>query len=176
MEARDAVLKIKDEESAAHVFAPCPHDLTCPKLTGKAPLPCNFVQAYHPLSFAWNTGVKLERFSYLVLRRGPREEVEAWPRVVRPVLCRPRHVHAHVCCADGTLRHMVLTPRKSGRDLYRWARNSSWGDRLPVPPDRIAAGDGTESGSPARGRVGASGRSPPESQLDGPVPSPPQGT
>ncbi|GCC48630.1 hypothetical protein chiPu_0032683, partial [Chiloscyllium punctatum] len=30
------------------------------------------------------------------------------------MVCRPRHVHAHLCTADGTLCHTVLTPRKSG--------------------------------------------------------------
>uniref|UniRef100_UPI00398EE635 ribosome assembly protein METTL17, mitochondrial isoform X2 n=1 Tax=Pristiophorus japonicus TaxID=55135 RepID=UPI00398EE635 len=100
--------------------------------------------------FAPNPGMKLEKFSYVILRRGPRAKAESWPRVVQPVLCRPRHIHAHLCCADGTVRHVVITPRKSGRDLYRWARNCCWGDRLPTPPDWIAAGD---RGGPNSGGV-----------------------
>ncbi|XP_041036719.1 methyltransferase-like protein 17, mitochondrial isoform X2 [Carcharodon carcharias] len=137
MEARDVVLKTKDKDPGARVYAPCPHDLTCPKLLGKTPLPCNFTQAYQPLPFTWNASVKSEKFSYVVLRRGPREEEEEeeserWPRIVQPILCRPRHVHVHLCCADGALRHAVLSPRKSGRDLYRQARCSDWGDRLPA--------------------------------------------
>ncbi|XP_059499870.1 uncharacterized protein LOC132208220 [Stegostoma tigrinum] len=49
-----------------------------------------------------NKGVKLEKFSYVVLRRGgPREESGTWPRLVQPALRRTRHVHAHLCCADG---------------------------------------------------------------------------
>ncbi|XP_043542578.1 methyltransferase-like protein 17, mitochondrial [Chiloscyllium plagiosum] len=53
MEAREAVLKGKDEDSPGHVFAPCPHDGVCPKLTAAVPVPCNFTQAYHPLPFSW---------------------------------------------------------------------------------------------------------------------------
>ncbi|XP_072884912.1 ribosome assembly protein METTL17, mitochondrial [Hemitrygon akajei] len=113
MEARNLVLTA-DEEPLGHVFAPCSHDLACPKLAGSVPQPCNFSQAYHPLPFSWNPGVKQELFSYLVLGRGARTEGEDWPRVIRPVLCRPRHVHAHLCCPDGTLQHLVLTARKSG--------------------------------------------------------------
>ncbi|XP_067833289.1 ribosome assembly protein METTL17, mitochondrial, partial [Heptranchias perlo] len=158
MEARDAVLRGEGEESPGHVFAPCSHDLMCPKLAGKVPLPCNFIQAYHPLPFAWNPDVKLEKFSYLILRRGPREGAQRWPRVVQPVLCRPRHVHARLCCADGTLRHAVVTPRKSGRDLYRWARNSSWGDCLPAPPDWTSAGGGRGSMVDRASREGADGQ------------------
>ncbi|XP_067870553.1 ribosome assembly protein METTL17, mitochondrial isoform X2 [Heterodontus francisci] len=93
--------------------------------------------------FAPNPNVKLEKFSYVILSRGSRQETQHWPRLIQPVLCKPRHVHAHLCCADGTMRHAVITPRKSGRDLYRWARNSTWGDRLPVPPDWSAARDGS---------------------------------
>ncbi|XP_060677342.1 methyltransferase-like protein 17, mitochondrial [Hemiscyllium ocellatum] len=133
MEAREAVLKAKGEESSGHVFAPCPHDGVCPKLTAAVPAPCNFTQAYHPLPFPWNGGVKLERFSYVILRRGRAGETQSWPRVIQPVLCRTRHAHVHLCTADGTLCHTVLTARRSGRDLYRCARNSTWGDRLPMP-------------------------------------------
>ncbi|XP_059807576.1 methyltransferase-like protein 17, mitochondrial isoform X2 [Hypanus sabinus] len=146
MEARNLVLKA-DEEPLGHVFAPCSHDLACPKLAGSVPQPCNFSQAYHPLPFSWNPGVKQELFSYLVLGRGARTEGEDWPRVIRPVLCRPRHVHAHLCCPDGTLQHLVLTARKSGRDCYRWARNCSWGDRLPTSSSEVTAADGSQIAS-----------------------------
>ncbi|XP_072126198.1 ribosome assembly protein METTL17, mitochondrial isoform X3 [Mobula birostris] len=150
MEARNLVLTA-DVEPFGHVFAPCSHDLACPKLAGSVPQPCNFSQAYHPLPFSWNPGVKQELFSYLVLRRGARVEGEDWPRVIRPVLCRPRHVHTHLCCPDGTLQHLVLTSCKSGRDRYRWARNCSWGDRLPTPSSEVTAADGSQIASGVSG-------------------------
>uniref|UniRef100_A0A8D0GX28 Ribosome assembly protein METTL17, mitochondrial n=1 Tax=Sphenodon punctatus TaxID=8508 RepID=A0A8D0GX28_SPHPU len=136
MEARDVVLK--GEERVTHdpreacVFAPCPHHLPCPRLSPTRSLPCNFIQAYHPLPFSWNPGLKEEKFSFLILCRGPVEAKEPWPRIIQPVLCRPRHVHVHLCCPDGTLQHAVITAKKHSRDLYRCARNSQCGDRLPV--------------------------------------------
>ncbi|KAJ6651895.1 hypothetical protein lerEdw1_015951 [Lerista edwardsae] len=162
MEARDVILKGKDkvvhDSREAHIFAPCPHHLPCPRLSPERPLPCNFIQAYCPLPFSWvsalpglgaiicqpdsrclqlrwnfeNPQQKEEKFSFLILRRGPGESEECWPRITQPVLCRPRHVHVHLCCPDGTLQHAVVTPKKHGRDFYRCARSSQCGDRLPV--------------------------------------------
>uniref|UniRef100_A0A8D2L4G8 Ribosome assembly protein METTL17, mitochondrial n=1 Tax=Varanus komodoensis TaxID=61221 RepID=A0A8D2L4G8_VARKO len=136
MEARDVVLKGMDkvvhDPREARVFAPCPHHLPCPRLSRDHPVPCNFVQMYRPLPFSWNPPQKEEKFFYLIVRRGTGESEEAWPRITQSVLCRPRHVHLHLCCADGHLQHCVITSRRHGRDLYRCARTSSWGDRFPV--------------------------------------------
>lgn len=65
--------------------------------------------------FLQNPQQKEEKFSFLILRRGPGEPQERWPRITQPVLCRPRHVHVHLCCPDGTLQHAVVTPKKHGR-------------------------------------------------------------
>lgn len=147
MEARDVVLKGKDkvvhDTREPHIFAPCPHHLPCPRLSPERVLPCNFVQTYYPLPFSWNPQQKEEKFSFLILHRGPGELKEPWPRITQPVICRPRHVHVHLCCPDGTLQHAVVTPKKHGRDLYRCARNSQCGDRLPVlnPDNEPALGE-----------------------------------
>ncbi|XP_042332130.1 methyltransferase-like protein 17, mitochondrial [Sceloporus undulatus] len=136
MEARDVVLKGTDkvvyDPREPHIFAPCPHHLPCPLLTPNRVLPCNFIQAYYALPFSWNLPQKEERFSFLILRRGAGKSEEPWPRITQPVLCRSRHVHVHLCCPDGSLQHAVVTAQKHGRDLYRCARNSQCGDRLPV--------------------------------------------
>ncbi|XP_021551102.1 methyltransferase-like protein 17, mitochondrial isoform X3 [Neomonachus schauinslandi] len=75
---------------------------------------------------------KEEKFSMVILARGSPEEADRWPRITQPVLKRPRHVHCHLCCPDGHMQHAVITARQHGRDLYRCARVSSWGDLLPV--------------------------------------------
>ncbi|XP_032198988.1 methyltransferase-like protein 17, mitochondrial isoform X2 [Mustela erminea] len=75
---------------------------------------------------------KEEKFSMVILARGSPEEANRWPRITQPVLKRPRHVHCHLCCPDGHMQHAVITARQYGRDLYRCARVSSWGDLLPV--------------------------------------------
>ncbi|XP_077688451.1 ribosome assembly protein METTL17, mitochondrial isoform X2 [Eretmochelys imbricata] len=82
--------------------------------------------------FAPNPALKEELFSFLILRRGPGAGEEPWPRITQAVLGRAQHVHCHLCCADGSLQHAVITARRHGRDLYRCARLSHWGDRLPV--------------------------------------------
>ncbi|EPQ01630.1 Methyltransferase-like protein 17, mitochondrial [Myotis brandtii] len=136
MEARDLVLKGKEKSPLdprpGFVFAPCPHELPCPQLTASKPLACSFSQAYHPIPFSWSKKPKEEKFSMVILARGSPEEANRWPRITQPVLKRPRHVHCHLCCPDGHMQHAVLTARRHGRDLYRCARVSSWGDLLPV--------------------------------------------
>ncbi|XP_014699947.1 ribosome assembly protein METTL17, mitochondrial [Equus asinus] len=141
MDARDLVLKGKEKSPLdprpGFVFAPCPHELPCPQLTAHKPLACSFSQAYHPIAFSWNKKPKEEKFSMVILARGSPEEANRWPRITQPILKRPRHVHCHLCCPDGQMQHAVITARRHGRDLYRCARVSSWGDLLPVitPPE-----------------------------------------
>ncbi|XP_032198989.1 methyltransferase-like protein 17, mitochondrial isoform X3 [Mustela erminea] len=137
MDARDLVLKGKEKSPLdprpGFVFAPCPHELPCPQLTASKPLACSFSQAYHCIPFSWNKKKqKEEKFSMVILARGSPEEANRWPRITQPVLKRPRHVHCHLCCPDGHMQHAVITARQYGRDLYRCARVSSWGDLLPV--------------------------------------------
>ncbi|KAF6131457.1 methyltransferase like 17 [Phyllostomus discolor] len=136
MEARDLVLKGREKSPLdprpGFVFAPCPHELACPQLTASKPLACSFSQAYHPIPFSWNKKPKEEKFSMVILARGSPGEATRWPRITQPVLKRPRHVHCHLCCPDGHMQHAVITARRHGRDLYRCARVSSWGDLLPV--------------------------------------------
>ncbi|XP_052589287.1 methyltransferase-like protein 17, mitochondrial isoform X1 [Peromyscus californicus insignis] len=139
MDARDLVLQEKEksplDRQPGFVFAPCPHELPCPQLTASQPLACSFSQAYHPIPFSWvcrNKKPKEETFSMAILARGSPKEANRWPRVTQPVLKRPRHVHCHLCCPDGHMQHAVVTARRHGRDLYRCARASSWGDLLPV--------------------------------------------
>ncbi|KAM4881471.1 ribosome assembly protein METTL17, mitochondrial [Thomomys bottae] len=136
MEARDLVLKGTEKVSLdprpSFVFAPCPHELPCPQLTTSPPLACSFSQAYHPIPFSWNKRPKEEIFSMVILTRGSPEETNRWPRLTQPILKRPRHVHCHLCCPDGRMEHAVITARRHGKDLYRCARVSSWGDLLPA--------------------------------------------
>nr|XP_004672409.3 methyltransferase-like protein 17, mitochondrial isoform X1 [Jaculus jaculus] len=136
MDARDLILqgteKSPSKPQPSFVFAPCPHELPCPQLTASKPLACSFSQAYHPIPFSWNKKPKEELFSMVILARGSPEEANRWPRITQPVLKRPRHVHCHLCCSNGRMHHAVFTARRHGRDLYRCARVSSWGDRLPV--------------------------------------------
>ncbi|KAL0966308.1 hypothetical protein UPYG_G00293690 [Umbra pygmaea] len=138
MDARHTLLQ--NEEKAAldtrrpSAFAPCPHDLPCPKLAHQPLVPCNFSQAYNPLSLPGAPDRLTEKFSYLVLSRtdSTSEEGLDWARLTAPVLRRPRHVHCQICCSSGELKKVVLTAHRHGRDVYRCGRSSDWGDQLPI--------------------------------------------
>ncbi|XP_021469443.2 methyltransferase-like protein 17, mitochondrial isoform X2 [Oncorhynchus mykiss] len=138
MDARDILLK--KQERTAHdprrpsVFAPCPHESPCPKLFQLPVVPCNFSQAYSPLPFPGVPDRLTERFSYLVLSRTDWAGGEGldWARLTAPVLRRPRHVHCQVCCSSGEIKRVVVTAHRHGRDVYRCARSSDWGDQLPI--------------------------------------------
>ncbi|XP_061111529.1 methyltransferase-like protein 17, mitochondrial [Conger conger] len=140
MEARDTLLteedKVTFDSRRASVFAPCPHQLTCPKLKRHTQLPCNFPQPYQPLPLRGSGDRDIEKFSYLVLARagqGAGQEAGSdWARLTGPVLRRSRHVHCDLCFSDGELRRVIVTAHRHGRDLYRCARRSHWGDRLPI--------------------------------------------
>lgn len=76
-----------------------------------------------------------EPYSYVVLekRRDAADSVEsAWPRLVRQTLVRSRHTICRMCTADARLEEIIFTARQHGKDAYRCARASRWGDRLPV--------------------------------------------
>ncbi|KAL7386756.1 hypothetical protein ABVT39_012863 [Epinephelus coioides] len=140
MEARDTLLKKKEktvyDNRPASVFAPCPHEMTCPKLVRESVTPCNFQQMYHPLPLPGHNERQTEKFSYLILTRTEPAETETegvdWARLTAPVQRRSRHVHCRMCCPDGQLQHLVVTAKKHSRDVYRCARSSDWGDQLPL--------------------------------------------
>ncbi|XP_076829791.1 ribosome assembly protein METTL17, mitochondrial [Brachyhypopomus gauderio] len=138
MEARDILLK--SEEKVTHdsrrpaTFAPCTHELPCPKLLSQKIVPCNFLQSYSPLPLPGNPEKQQEKFSYLIMSRVKQEDVGEvdWARLTGPVHRRTRHVQCQACCASGELKQIAVTARHHGRHIYRCARNSDWGDRLPV--------------------------------------------
>ncbi|KMQ97636.1 protein rsm22-like mitochondrial protein [Lasius niger] len=136
-EARDFILKYvnskhRKEIQFAHVFSPCPHDLKCPRVATNN-TPCNFSVLYHPLQFLGGREHKSELYSYVVLKKSERpENDEQWPRIVRGALKRSRHVICRMCLANGELKEEIFTKNKHGKEMYRCARSSKWGDRLPL--------------------------------------------
>ncbi|XP_029663982.1 methyltransferase-like protein 17, mitochondrial isoform X2 [Formica exsecta] len=135
-EARDFILryansKYRKESQFVHVFSPCPHDLKCPRLIDNTP--CNFSVLYHPLQFLGSKGHKSQLYSYVVLKKDKRpENDEQWPKIVRPVLKRSNHVICRMCLANGELKEDIFTKYKHGKHMYRCAKSSEWGDRLPL--------------------------------------------
>ncbi|XP_071958102.1 ribosome assembly protein METTL17, mitochondrial-like isoform X2 [Antedon mediterranea] len=161
----DALLRDGDENRERTVqnvfqrhFIPlspqCQHDLSCPKTTSTKENiePCNCVQEYKPIKESKVKSNSLrERFSYVILRKGARQNRADghWPRLVEPVIQRSRHVICNLCCANGQLQRPVITKTKHGKDLYRCTRHSNQGDLLPIShPDTLtdppSEGEGQE--------------------------------
>lgn len=140
-EARDYLLELSrraqeegESNPEGYVFAPCPHDKFCPKFFNGANIPCNFEVSYKPLSLERDKTPQKDMFTYVVLKRGKREESteKHWPRLVENPLLRTRHVVCRTCTPFGTLRELTATKRKHTPECYKLFRHSKWGDLLPV--------------------------------------------
>lgn len=153
-EARDYILELSrktKEEGESHpegyVFAPCPHDKLCPKFFSDTNVPCNFEVSYKPLDFEKDPTPQKERFTYVVLKRGKREESaeKHWPRLVEdPLLCK-KHTVCRTCTRSGTLRELTATKRKHSKECYNLLRASKWGDLLPVQLSEVPEADHTDT-------------------------------
>ncbi|XP_047482809.1 LOW QUALITY PROTEIN: methyltransferase-like protein 17, mitochondrial [Penaeus chinensis] len=141
-EARDYLLEVghQSEEERdyleGHVFSPCSHDKFCPRFFDGSNTPCNFEVSYKPFRFGKYSDTSKDLFTYVVLKKGKRNDVEgdnvSWPRIVRAPLCRTRHVICRTCTKYGTLQELTVTKRRHGKECYSVSKNSDWGDMLPV--------------------------------------------
>ncbi|XP_076169841.1 ribosome assembly protein METTL17, mitochondrial isoform X2 [Ptiloglossa arizonensis] len=136
-EARDFLLNSFKDTSSVHLFSPCPHDLNCPRINSDNK-PCNFEVFYLTLGISRHAQYKKERYSYVVFKKDKRPENDnQWPRIVRPVLKRSKHVICHMCTASGKLEEHIFTKWKNGRHIYRCARSSEWNDCLPFKIENV---------------------------------------
>ncbi|GAA93920.1 uncharacterized protein L969DRAFT_84622 [Mixia osmundae IAM 14324] len=146
------------QAEGSYVVAPCPHDGECPLHREKDI--CHFSQRVSRPSYLRRTkharvGEEDSKFSYVVIRRGPRpshaisearqattreEDVQlsqrerhdamAWPRLLYPPMKRSGHVIMDVCSSSGHIERMIIA-KSAGRQAYYDARKSSWGDAFP---------------------------------------------
>ncbi|RZF47117.1 hypothetical protein LSTR_LSTR005195 [Laodelphax striatellus] len=137
-EARDFILfssaAKNNEQASAYAFAPCPHDLHCPRLAPDQS-PCNLEVAYYTLPFGLRgERILKEKFSYVILKKGarPSDDHNMWPRIVSPNLKVSRQSICRLCTSEGKLQEVIFTKAKSGKESYKCARASRWGDLLPV--------------------------------------------
>uniref|UniRef100_A0A8C1E4H7 Methyltransferase like 17 n=1 Tax=Cyprinus carpio carpio TaxID=630221 RepID=A0A8C1E4H7_CYPCA len=123
MEARDTILKreddVKHDLRRPSIFAPCTHELPCPKLIKQHVVPCNFSQFYYPLPLLKSQERQQEKLSYLIISRSDEEKpqkTERWDmaRLISQVRRRPRHVQCQLCCANGELKQLAVTARCHG--------------------------------------------------------------
>ncbi|XP_005102066.1 methyltransferase-like protein 17, mitochondrial [Aplysia californica] len=142
-EAKEFLLNVSQVDGTSrfqgHVFAPCPHDKPCPKLREQK-MPC-LTECVHKevdikSSKLSEKPKKNARYSYVILKKGVREEEEfGWPRVLRQIKAK-RHTHCHLCLPCGQLQHVVITKGKFDKHTYGCARYVTQGDRLPLSLSR----------------------------------------
>jgi ribosomal protein RSM22 (predicted rRNA methylase) len=151
--ARSSILELRtgNNELDPNVIAPCPHNNACGQPSESW---CHFIQRVErtdilrsskKASMNWEN----EKFSYVAIVKGPRP---AFPlpvespnvglqesRLVRQPIKRGGHVIMDACMPSGSIIRRTVA-RSDGRDLYKSARKSAWGDafffdRLPQKKD-----------------------------------------
>lgn len=130
-EARDFILETSAQADKGYAFAPCPHDKPCPRFSTDN-TPCNFLVNYTGMKLLTMKEQQTEAYSYVVLRKGERPDGNAWPRIVRATLLRSGHTICRICRDNGKLDEIIFTKSKHGKIAYRCAKNSLWGDLLPI--------------------------------------------
>jgi ribosomal protein RSM22 (predicted rRNA methylase) len=119
----------------AHVAAPCPHDDTCPLTASDW---CHFAQRLpRTRDHLQIKGVEVpfedEKFSYVVLMRGPPRRIDA--RVLAPPLVTKGSVIAKLCTAAGVVGDIAA--RRDGA-AYRRNKSWRWGDAVERQDARSA--------------------------------------
>ncbi|XP_052817002.1 methyltransferase-like protein 17, mitochondrial isoform X2 [Mya arenaria] len=148
-EARDYILQFGKENPSqeGHVFAPCMHDQLCPKMT-HLELPCNFTVEYKALLLDVDHGQgsprREERYSYVVMKKGPRpEQTDLMPRLVG-VNKKSGHVVLDMCLPDASYRRFNVS-KKNSVHMLRCAKRCKAGDFLPCSiPESFGKGDNSE--------------------------------
>ncbi len=147
IDARTALI-----ESGLTVIAPCPHQGTCPIILGRDLSGrdwCHFAarvsrSSLHRRLKDADLGYEDEKFSYVSATRVSATSVSATSvsamsgaagiargRVVRRPQLRKGLVTLQVCTPANGIAHELISKRQG--DVYRAARDTSWGDTWPQP-------------------------------------------
>ncbi|MEV8591737.1 small ribosomal subunit Rsm22 family protein [Streptomyces sp. NPDC052012] len=126
IEARDRLIT-----AGFRIAAPCPHSAVCPIVPGTDW--CHFSarvsrSSLHRQVKGGSLAYEDEKFSYVAATRQPVTPAPA--RVVRKPQIRKGQVLLDLCETDPALRRATVTKRHG--DLYRAARDTTWG--APWPP------------------------------------------
>jgi len=122
LQARDELLHL-----GGYVWAPCGHSKACPL---SPPDWCHFgiklerSELHRHLKQA-SLNFEEEKFIYLIMGKHPKETAS---RILRAPQKRTGHVHLKLCSSQGL---ELITIGKKHKELYRLARDASWGDIFP---------------------------------------------
>lgn len=142
-----SVLAVRELVLAAgwRIVAPCPHALACPLMTGDW---CHFSvrlqrSTLHRQLKAGERGHEDEKFSFVYAvapdvavdsplpSRAMPVVASAEARVLRHPVQRKGLVQLRVCKPDGAAGDVIISKRHG--ELYKRARDTDWGDSLPLP-------------------------------------------
>lgn len=116
-EAREYLMAQAKKDESAFLFAPCPHELPCPRAVKNDGTPCNFAAKFRVLDIGQNTKDQVALYSHVVFKKGSREDDKTidWPRMIRPTQVRSRHTRCKFCTHRGKLEEVVITKRKHSK-------------------------------------------------------------
>ncbi len=110
------------------LIAPCPHNLSCPMAIDNW---CHFYQRLsrsrlHRQIKAGELSYEDEKFSFIAVSRKMGEAVSG--RILRHPQIRKGHIEFEVCCSEGISKRIIT---RKDKELFRNAKNLSWGSILP---------------------------------------------
>jgi len=126
--AREQILSL-----GGFLVAPCPHGERCPLKTDDW---CHFgarIQRsrLHRYLKGGALGYEDEKYSYLIASKRPLS-LPRRSRILRPPQKQSGHVRLALCTPDGVAEETAIG--RSNQELYRKARDASWGDPWEAPP------------------------------------------
>lgn len=119
------------------VIAPCPHQESCPLLSGDW---CHFSKRVH--RDKWHQSLKKgtlsyedEKFSYAIFTRNPPSLIAPLNRVIKKPIPASGHRVLDLCTKSGTLERRTVSARE--KDRYKIAKKTAWGDTFPDWPGKV---------------------------------------
>lgn len=121
------LMKIREilKNLGAYIWAPCPHDLSCPLLKGDW---CHFSvrvprSSIHRQLKSGDLGYEDEKFSYLVFGKEKASPFQA--RVIRRPLPHSGHIELITCQSEGVKKEVYS---KKNKEIYKQRKKLDWGD------------------------------------------------
>ncbi|VDM43454.1 unnamed protein product [Toxocara canis] len=119
---------------AGFVFAPCPHDQGCPKLSPGSRSVCEFSMRWRDVRADGKVGKRRDgtatgSFSYVIMQKGVREPVENLARLLH-VVHSDKHLTCTVCTPFIGIQRFVISKRAG--PIYKSIKAKKPGQLLPI--------------------------------------------
>ncbi|CAJ0594211.1 unnamed protein product [Cylicocyclus nassatus] len=121
----------------ATVYAPCPHDLGCPKLGNSVcsfPVRWQVIRADGKRSPREKSGSETGKFSYMILEKGFRQPESIVARILK-ITHSSGHVTCDLCTKFKGLQRVAIS-RRTG-ELYQRTRSRRDGEQFPLEEETV---------------------------------------